>query len=111
MSKSSPRPKATRQHHKAANVGQYTRPLAKWPHYRAKIRRLYREVAQDIPGFTDRHRALLAQCVFEVANDIEHKHAYKTEKPPVVDVIFGVMNRLYDDLGWNENLEDKAIDE
>lgn len=98
-----PEPIRKRPHGRLRSKSAYTRPLARWPHYRAKITRLYREAGGHATAqFNDRKRALLAQCVFDVVNDLEHKHAQRNEQPPVVDALFRVMNRLYDDLGINE---------
>ena len=86
---------------KLKSVSQYLRQV---PHrYRAKVRALYRSRG-GFKGsrFNDGKRALLAGCVFEVADELEHRHADTGKQPGAVAALFDALNRLYDDLGVNE---------
>jgi hypothetical protein len=86
---------------KVTSVGVYLRPIT--PPWRGKIKKLYKERGgREDKQFNNRHRALLSECIFEVANDLEHRHANSVNEPQSVGLIFDAMNRVYDDLGWNE---------
>jgi hypothetical protein len=67
------------------------------PTYRHRIKRLYRSRVEPGP-LNDEKRKALAQAIFEVANDLEHRN----HDHPQVRVLFGVMNVLLDDCGENE---------
>ena len=88
---------------KLKSASQYLRGVPET--YRAKVSTLYRDHGGYEDGwFNDEKRELLAESVFEVVNDLEHRHANKPEskKPKAVGALFDAMNRIYTDLGWNE---------
>ncbi len=79
--------------------------------YRRKVKAQLKERGgYQTRGMNAKKRELLAECVFEVVNELEHRHVNKPEskKPKAVGALFEAMNRLYDDLGWNENLKRKG---
>ena len=88
---------------KCSSASQYLRGVPET--YRAKVSKLYRERGGYEDGrFNDETRELLAECVFEVVDDLEHRNANKPEskKPKAVGALFEAMNLIYTDLGWNE---------
>ena len=76
--------------------------------YRRKIKTLFKERGGYLcKSMNARKRELLSECIFEVVNDLEHRHVNKAEskKPKAVAALFEAMNILYDDLRWNEELK------
>ena len=76
--------------------------------YRRKIQALLKQRGGYFcRGMSAKKRELLAECIFEVVNDLEHRHVNKAEskKPKAVAALFEAMNILYDDLRWNEDLK------
>ena len=76
--------------------------------YRRKIKKLFKERGGYLyKSMNADKRALLSECVFEVVNDLEHRHVNRQEsqKPQAVGALFEAMNHIYDDLGWHEMLK------
>ena len=57
-------------------------------------------------GMNPENREGLAHAVFEVMDDMEHRHGYQH---PTVITLRNIMNRIFDDLGWNENSKQTLI--
>lgn len=75
------------------NLGSTLRPLS--PTFRKRIREQY-----DGPNtLNDDARAALAQCVFDVENELEHR----TSTHPQVAIMRAVRNTLLDDIGTGES--------
>ena len=88
---------------KLKSASQYLRGVPET--YRAKVSKLYRERGGYEDGrFNDEKREMLAECVFEIVNDLEHRHVDKPEskKPKAVGALFDAMNLIYRDLGWDD---------
>ncbi len=84
-------------------VHPYLRAVSKTA--RQRVKGLYREACGgELTWLNDQRRAILAECIFTVENEIEHRHAnsVKPKKPKSIDQLNEARNRLYDELGWNE---------
>ncbi|MFW5698710.1 MAG: hypothetical protein ACOCYN_02545 [Planctomycetota bacterium] len=78
------------------SVRQTLVPLA--PAWRRRVRAAYRQMGGEFQPLNPHRRALLAEAIFQVENDLEHR----SPAHPQVVALRTVRNRLYDDLGWNE---------
>ena len=94
---------ATRTARLSGTVGLYLRSIP--ASTAVKVRRLYRDAHDGkFPALNDKRREVLAECIFTVENEIEHRHANlaKPKKPKAIERLNDARNRLYDELGWNE---------
>lgn len=94
---------AARMPRLSGTVGLYLRAIP--ASTAVKIRRLYRDAHKgSFPELNDSRRAVLAECIFTVENEVEQRHAnqLKSRKPKVIAKLNDARNRLYDELGWNE---------
>ena len=76
--------------------------------YRRRIKALFKKRGgYQTRSINAKKRELLAECVFEVVNDLEHRHVNRQEsqKPQAVGALFEAMNHIYDALGWHEMLK------
>ena len=69
------------------------------PTIRRHIRAAYRHQGGRCRPLNDRLRAQLAEAIFQVENELEHRQP----RHPQVRILRTARNRLYDDLGWNEH--------
>jgi hypothetical protein len=66
--------------------------------YRRRIRQRFLGAVGSYRPLNDELRATVADAIFEVENDLEHRQ----RQHPQVAIMRAARNRLYDDLGWNE---------
>lgn len=83
---------------KLKSMRAYLKPL-KSSHFRQAI---FAEAKKRMSGayMNPVNREALAEAVFVVENDLEHRRG--RDYPPVA-VLRSIRNHLYDDLGWNES--------
>jgi hypothetical protein len=67
-------------------------------HLRGKVWRCYRDLGGKRGRLNDQRRAILAEAIFQIENDLEHRQPTH----PTVRTLRAIRNR-YDDLGWNES--------
>lgn len=94
---------ATRAPRLSSTVGKYLRQIPRGT--AEKIRHLYREAhGGTFPRLDDKRRAILAECIFTIQNDLEHQYVnlVKSKKPKTIERLNEARNRLYDELGRNE---------
>jgi hypothetical protein len=88
----------TRRWKVTSNVGATLRSIA--PTYRRRIKTAYRELGLST-SLNDAGRSALANCIFDVENDLESRGGGQPYHPDVV-VMRRVRNLLLDDCGENE---------
>lgn len=73
--------------------------------FRQKIKRLYKvRNSGRFPKLNDARREVLADCIFQIENELSHKHANldASKKPLAIQKMNNARNRIYDEIGWNE---------
>jgi hypothetical protein len=93
----SPRREPTNRRLRASrSVGGALRGIG--PVYRRHIRAAYRRLGGRCRPLNPERRALLAEAIFTVEDDLEHRQRLNVQ----VAIMRAARNALYDDLGWNE---------
>ena len=82
------------------------------PHYRRKVWKLWEKHGgtKGSQKLNQAKRRILAEdCIYPIADELECRYADKPETPPkqaaIADALVDAMNRVYDDMGWNEPLQ------
>lgn len=86
------------------SMTKYLKPIRS-ANFRYKIRKEAKRKGFVIGKIGTANKEILADSVFTVENDAEHRIAERVGawRDVSVQAMRGVRNRLYDDLGWNEN--------
>ena len=98
---------------KMRSVREYLAGLPQ--HYRSQVLALWKNIVGQRGGKKITRAKLLVlaeQCIYPVADDLECRYAERVKTPvkqaKIIDALFDAMNRVYDDLGINEPVQEYA---